>query len=165
VYRYLGGNTNAYDTHVPEFTGAKLRMIRAWPVTESSPPNLAHLMGCAEVKLNALIRKIGKKHNTSGFFVEAVRQAVSEIGTESSWHTHGTQGNQDLGGFPDVGSHTQCHPPKTCWALVVAALRSLLVRTTAKACEHGLQTFCTRGTVVDLIVAQVCKCVPEECIF
>jgi hypothetical protein len=121
-------------------------------MTERSPPKLADLMGCADKIRSTLYQKSSMKHHTSGVFVESVRQAVAEIGTESGWYTRGAQGKHDQGVFPAVGSHTQSHPPMSCWPLVVAALRSLLVRPTAKACEHGLQMCCTHYSVIDIIV-------------
>jgi hypothetical protein len=152
VCRNLGDYTTANDTHLPEFTCAKVRMIRAWPVTESSPPKLAALMGCADQIRRVMYKKSSMKHYTSGVFVDSVRQAVAEIGTESGWYTSGAQDRHDQGVFPAVGSHKQWQPKNSCWALVLAALRSLLVRPTAKACEHGLQMCRTHSFVIDLCV-------------
>jgi hypothetical protein len=148
VCRNLGDYTTATDTHLPEFTCAKVRLIRAWPVTESSPPKLAALIGCADKIRSVLHQESSRKHYTSGVFVESVRQAVAEIGTESGWYTLGAQDGRDQGLFPAVGSHTQCQPKNTCWALVVAALRSLLVRPTVNSRHASSDCKCAIHTLL-----------------
>jgi hypothetical protein len=121
------------------FTASRARIVRAWTKTERSPFALSSLMDRARKIQKSVSDRERKKHSTAGFFFEAVQRAVSEVYTTGEGRML-AQGKSDWGGFPDVGQHTGCRPPTTCWAIVVAALRSLLASMVRCCMVTGIST-------------------------
>ena len=112
------------DTHVASFRDVQTRVVRGWPSGDGLL-SLSALMRDALQTRKEICDKERKQHNTAGFFCECVRKAAAKVqrmtGDASVQPTRA-----DWGRFADVGHHTGCVAPTTCWALVVAALESVL---------------------------------------
>lgn len=110
----------------------RCRTVRAWPASERAT-SLPDFVGLVYGKVRDTTEEERKKHNTPGFFYTCVETAAEsmraaegvEYGAEPDW-----------GRFADVGHHTKCKAPTTCWALVVAALESVL------AVRSHVQIYC-----------------------
>lgn len=128
LYREESGS----DKNVIAFTETQVRIVRAWPKAASSEFTLSLVMQRARALREKESQKSRKSPHTAGFFLESVQRAASEgytdaYGEDMAYMT--ALKEPDWGGFPDVGQHTRCTPPTTVWALVVAALRSILTST------------------------------------
>lgn len=123
--RELEPGGSGQDTHIASFRDVQTRVVRGWPSGDGLL-SLSALMRDALQMRKDTCDKERKQHNTAGFFCECVRKAAERVQRMSGDATTAHPARQDWGRFADVGHHTSCVAPTTCWAIVVAALESVL---------------------------------------
>lgn len=113
--------------HTATFGDVQVRLVRGWPRGKGEW-TLPVLMRDAESAQPEIAGKDKKKHYTPGFFCESVRMAAQAAHSRAGEPIE-QPSQRDWGRFAEVGRHTGCMPPTTCWSLVVAALECVLRQT------------------------------------
>lgn len=127
LYRTQPDDGSSVDTHTATFEGAQVRVVRGWPSSDDTW-TLPALMRSAEQARRSVAEQQLKKHHTPGFFSESVRSAAEDAHAAAGEEIRQRE-TKDWGRFADIGRHTNCLPPTTCWSLVVVALEATLALT------------------------------------
>jgi hypothetical protein len=97
------------------------------PIAAGKPGEISLQELCKKIKFVQGHLKPKKHHNTAGYFAMLVRIAINRMfeddeGNEYEQEEDGCNDplawEGDLGGYRDVGRHTNVVPLSTCWPLV-----------------------------------------------